>query len=131
MSGAEARKRFAAAVMTRIYSDGQLRLVRNARVVDEGADSPVELWATDDLTPQRIGEYVALALEDSPSLLDETELGKFIAEIRADGDYVPIPRAEGVCPTTTGTTDEGAGTEGRSLAGCAQAERGQPSHETG
>lgn len=36
MSGAEARKRFAAAVMARVYSDGQLRLVRNARVVDEG-----------------------------------------------------------------------------------------------
>lgn len=35
MSSAEARKRFAAAVAARIFSDGQLRLVRNARVVDE------------------------------------------------------------------------------------------------
>lgn len=102
MSGAEARKRIAAAVMTRIYSDEQLRLVRNARVVDEGTDSPVELWATDDLTPQRIGEYVALALEENPSLFGETELGKLIAEVRADGGYIPIPRAEGLLPHDDG-----------------------------
>ncbi|MET9819740.1 hypothetical protein [Streptomyces sp. NPDC006355] len=102
MSGAEARKRFAAAVVTRIYSDGQLRLVRNARVVDEEADSPVELWATDDLTPQRIGEYVALALEENPSLLDQAELGKLVAEIRADGGYVSVPRAEGTLPHDDG-----------------------------
>lgn len=101
MSGAEARKRFAAAVMARIYSDGQLRLVRNARVVDEGDDGPVELGAADDLTPQRIGEHVALMLEANPSLLGEdtlAELEKLVAKIRADGGYVPIPRAEGVLP---------------------------------
>lgn len=67
MSGAEAWKRLAEAVMARIYSDEQLRLVRNARVVDEeGEDGPVELAATDDLTPQRIGEYLALMLEANP-----------------------------------------------------------------
>lgn len=101
MSGAEARKRFAAAVMARIYSDGQLRLVRNARVVDEGENGPVELGATDDLTPQRIGEHVASILEADPSLLGEdtlAELGRLVAKIRADGGYVPIPRAEGVLP---------------------------------
>lgn len=100
MSGAEARKRLAEAVLSRIYSDGQLRLVRNARVVDEGEDGPVEL-ATDDLTPQRIGEYVALMLEANPSLLGEdtlAELGQLVAKIRADGGYGPIPRAEGVLP---------------------------------
>ncbi|MFF4232514.1 hypothetical protein [Streptomyces sp. NPDC001820] len=105
MSGAEARKRFAAAVMARIYSDGQLRLVRNARVVDEGEDGPVELGATDDLTPQCIGEYVALMLEANPSLLGEdtlAELGKLVAKIRADGGYVPNPRAEGVLPHDDG-----------------------------
>ena len=101
MSGAEARKRFAAAVMARVYSDGQLRLVRNARVVDEGEDGPVELRARDDLTPQRIGERVALMLEADPSLLGEdtlAELEKLVANIRADGGRVPIPRAEGAVP---------------------------------
>ncbi|MFE9802894.1 hypothetical protein ACFYP6_29170 [Streptomyces goshikiensis] len=101
MSGAEARKRIAAAVLARIYSDGQLRLVRSARVVDVGDDGPVELEATDDLTPQRIGEYVALMLEANPSLLGEdtlAELGQLVAKIRADGGHVPIPRAEDVLP---------------------------------
>ncbi|MFJ1975344.1 hypothetical protein ACIO93_42770 [Streptomyces sp. NPDC087903] len=101
MSGAEARKRLAAAVLARIYSDGQLRLVRNARVVDEGEDGPVELAATDDLTPQRIGEYVALMLEANPSLLGEdtlAELEKLVAKIRANGGHVPIPGAEGELP---------------------------------
>jgi hypothetical protein len=101
MSGAEARKRFAAAVIARIYSDGQLRLVRNARVVEEAEDGPVELGAMGDLTPQRIGEHVALLLETDPSLLGGdtlAELGKLVAEIRADGGYVPIPRVEGALP---------------------------------
>lgn len=105
MSGAEARKRFAAAVMARIYSDGQLRLVRNARIVDEGEDGPVELGATDDLTPQRIGEYVALMLEANPSLLGEdtlAELGKLVTIIRAAGGYIPIPRAKGALPHDDG-----------------------------
>lgn len=105
MSGAEARKRFAAAALARIYSDGQLRLLRSARIVDKGEDGPVELGATDDLTPQRIGEHVALMLEADPSLLGEDtldELGKLIAKIRADGGYVPIPRAQGVLPHDDG-----------------------------
>ncbi|MFE9332991.1 hypothetical protein [Streptomyces sp. NPDC006925] len=105
MSGAEARKRFTAALMARIYSDEQLRLVRNARVVDEGEDGPVELGAPEDLTPQRIGEHVALMLEANPSLLGEdtlAELGKLVGTIRADGGYVPIPRAEGVLPHDDG-----------------------------
>ncbi|MEU8509886.1 hypothetical protein AB0C40_35480 [Streptomyces brevispora] len=106
MSGAEAQKRFVAAVMASIYSDGQLRLVRNARVADEGEYGPVEVGATDDLTPQRIGEYVALMLEANPSLLGEdtlAELGKLVANIRADGGHVPIPRAESVLPPRHGS----------------------------
>lgn len=110
MSGAEARKRFAAALMARMYSDGQLRLVRNARVVDEGEDGPVELGATDDLTPQRIAEHVALMLEANPSLLGEdalAELGKLVAKIRAAVGYVPIPRTEGVLPHDDGNERRG------------------------
>ncbi len=114
MSGAEARKRLAAAVMARIFSDGQLRLVRNARVVNEGTDDPVELGAPDDLTPQRIGEYVALVLEANPSLSGEdvlAELGKLVANIRADGGCVPVPREGGVLPHKDGN-DKGATTVG-------------------
>lgn len=110
MTGAEARKRFAAAVMARVYGEGQLRLLRNARVVDEGEDGPVEPAATDDLTPQRIGEYVALMLEADPSLLGEdtlAALGRLVARVRADGGHVPGPRAEGVLPID-GTADEQA-----------------------
>ncbi|MER6345742.1 hypothetical protein ACWC10_14765 [Streptomyces sp. NPDC001595] len=98
LSASDARKRLAEAVMARLYSDEQLRLVRNARVVDEGEDGPVELRATDELTPQRIGEYVALMLEENPALLGKdplAELGKIIAKIPAYGGYVPIPRTEG------------------------------------
>ncbi|MFD6530854.1 hypothetical protein [Streptomyces sp. NPDC060184] len=105
MTGAEARKRFAAAVTARIYSDGQLRLLRNARVVDEGEDGPVVLEATDELTPQRIGEQVALMLEANPSLLgDDTlaELGRLVAKIRADGGHAPLPKAEGAPPHDDG-----------------------------
>lgn len=65
----------------------------------------MELGATDELTPQRIGEYVALMLEANPSLFGEdtlAELGKLVANIRADGDYVPIPRVGGVLPQDDG-----------------------------
>ncbi|MGW4890998.1 hypothetical protein ACWEQL_01840 [Kitasatospora sp. NPDC004240] len=115
MSGAEARKRFASALMARIYSDGQLRLLRNARIVDDGKDGPEELEVADDLTPQRIGEYVALMLEVNPSLLGEdtlAELEKLVAKIRASGGNVPIPRAEGVLPHDDGLTRNRGGDRG-------------------
>ncbi|MEU6527297.1 hypothetical protein ABZ892_31825 [Streptomyces sp. NPDC046924] len=105
MSGAEARQRFAAAVAARIYSDGQLRLLRNARIVDEGDNGPIEVEATGDLTPQRIGEQIALMLETDPSLLSGdtlAELEKLVASIRADGTHVPLQRAEGAPPATGG-----------------------------
>ncbi len=98
MSSAEARKRIEAAVVARLYSDGQLRLVRDARVVEEGEHGLVDLGATSDLTLQCIGEQTALMLEAYHSLLGRdalAELGKLIAGIRANGDAVALPRAEG------------------------------------
>lgn len=109
MGGAEARQRLAAAVAARIYSDGQLRLLRGARVVDEGEDGPVEVESTADLTPQRIGEQVALMLEKDPSLLGgETlaELEKLVAGIRADDGHglrQTLPRDRQTLPRDTGT----------------------------
>jgi hypothetical protein len=89
MTSAEVQKRVKAAVLARLFSDGQLRLVRDARVVDESEDGPMELGATSDLTPQRIEEHIALMLEANPSLLGQdplVELGKLVAEVRANGD---------------------------------------------
>ncbi|GAA2999269.1 hypothetical protein GCM10020229_09510 [Kitasatospora albolonga] len=105
MSGTEARRRFASALTARIYSDGQLRLLRNARIVDEGEAGPEELDVRDDLTPQRIGEYVAAILEADPSLLGHdtlAELEKVVARIRADGG-----RAPGVRPSVAPPQDNG------------------------
>ncbi|MEV8397213.1 hypothetical protein [Streptomyces niveus] len=106
MSSAEAHKRFMAALVTRLFSDGQLRLVRNARVVDEGEDGPVELGATSDLTPQRVGEHIALLLEANPSLLGQdtlAELGKLIAEVRLSRDEVVRLEVEAAEPDDYGT----------------------------
>ncbi|MER7170124.1 hypothetical protein [Streptomyces mesophilus] len=92
MSGTEAQDRIVAAVLARAFSDEQLRLLRNARVVDEEQDGPVEVESTAGLTPQRLGECVASMLEANPSLLDGdalAELGKLVANLRADGDRVP------------------------------------------
>lgn len=62
--------------------------------MDEADHGQVELTETNELTPQRIGEYVALMVEAAPSLLGEetlAELRKFVETIRADGGYVPVP----------------------------------------
>ncbi|WLQ46090.1 hypothetical protein P8A21_00610 [Streptomyces poriferorum] len=115
MSGAEARQRFAAAVAARIYSDGQLRLLRTARVVDEGANGPVEVEATADLTPQHIGERIALMLETDPSLLSVdtlAELERLVAGIRAGGSHVALQGAEGVPPRETGAPEKRETAEG-------------------
>jgi hypothetical protein len=95
LSGAAAREWFAAAALARICSDGQLRLVRNARVVDEREDSPVKVGTTVDIMPQRIGKLVTLMLEADPSLLCEdflAEPGTLVASMRADGGHGPTPR---------------------------------------
>ncbi|NGO75530.1 hypothetical protein G6045_07535 [Streptomyces sp. YC504] len=100
MSGTEAQERIVAAVLARAFSDEQLRLLRNARVVDEEQDSPVELGSTAGLTPQRLGEYVASMLEANPSLLDGdalAELGKFVANLHAEGNRVPRTVEGGAC----------------------------------
>ena len=92
MSSAEARDRFVAALMARIFSEEQLSILRNARIEDD--DGPLELEsAAETLTAQQIGESITLMLEANPSLLDEgtlTELGKILGGSRVDGEYVPV-----------------------------------------
>jgi hypothetical protein len=92
MSSAEARDRFVAALVARLFSERQLRLLRNARIEDEGV--ALELAsAMESLTPQQLGESITLMLEANPSWPDEdtlAELGKLLGGGRADGGVSPI-----------------------------------------
>jgi hypothetical protein len=95
MSSAEARERFAAALMAKLFSEEQMRILRNARIEDE--NGPLELSAMETLTPQQVGDSIKLMLETNPSLFDEetlAELGKALARSQADGGYVPLRNEE-------------------------------------
>lgn len=88
ISSAEARDRFVAALVARLFSERQLRLLRNARIEDEGG--ALELAsAMNSLTPQQLGESITLMLETNPSWPDEdtlAELGKVLGRARADSE---------------------------------------------
>jgi hypothetical protein len=96
MSSAEARDRFVAALLARLFSDEQLRILREARV--EYGDGPHALEsAADVVTAQEVGESITLMLEANRSLLNEeilTELGKIVGIGRAVGEYVPMRREQ-------------------------------------
>lgn len=96
MSSAEARDRFVAALMARLFSDEQLRILRDARI--EYGDGPHALEsAAEAVTAQQVGESITLMLEANPSFLNEetlTELGKILGIGRADGEYVPMRREQ-------------------------------------
>ncbi|WP_143677153.1 hypothetical protein [Streptomyces scabiei] len=84
MSSEEASARFAAALMARLFSDEQMRILRSARIEDEG-DS-LELSTAENPTRQKIAENVRLILEANPSLLTNeslAELGKLLARIQS------------------------------------------------
>jgi len=92
MSSAEARERFVAALLARLFSEEQLRVLRNVRIEDE--DSPLELnSAPEKLTSQQVGDSLKLMLEADSSLLDEktlVELGKILERSRVDDGYSPL-----------------------------------------
>ncbi|MGI8333686.1 hypothetical protein ACRYCC_27365 [Actinomadura scrupuli] len=93
MSSEEASARFAAALMARLFSDEQLRILRNARIENE--NDSLELSTFEKLTPQQIGDNIRLILETNPSLLTEeslAELGKIFARIQADGGLHSIEK---------------------------------------
>lgn len=86
MSSKEASARFAAALMARLFSDEQMRILRNARIENENA--PLELSTVEKITPQQIRDNVRLILKTNPSLLTKeslAELGKILAKIQAVG----------------------------------------------
>ncbi|MEU8755313.1 hypothetical protein AB0C88_33035 [Streptomyces chartreusis] len=86
MSSVEARERFVAALVARLFSEEQLRILRNARIEDE--DSPADLNSSmETLTSKQFGESVTLMLEANPSLVDEeklAEIGKILGRIRVE-----------------------------------------------
>lgn len=92
MSRAEARERFVAASVARLFSEDQLRVLRNARIEDES--DPLEpARAMETLTPQQVGDGIRLMLEANPSWPDEgtlAELGKILGSSRVDSGYVPL-----------------------------------------
>ncbi|QYF89575.1 hypothetical protein [Arthrobacter sp. PAMC25284] len=91
MGSAEARERFVGALLARAFSEEQMRMLRNAKIEDDG---PAGLTAAmEALTPQQVGETITLMLEKNPSLLDReplAELGTILGGSRADGEYVPL-----------------------------------------
>jgi hypothetical protein len=91
MSSSEARERLLAALMDRLSSDEQLRILRSARIEDE--DVPPELArAMAALTPKHVGTQLRLALEADPSLADDeavAELRRILGGTRFDGELVP------------------------------------------
>jgi hypothetical protein len=67
----------------RLFSEEQIRMLRNARIEDFELKSTMET-----LTPEQVGDSIKLMLETNPSLLDE--LGKILGKSRVDGGYVPL-----------------------------------------
>lgn len=93
MSSAEARERFVAALVARAFSEEQLRMLRDARIDDDGAALDLAS-AIESLTPHQLGESITLMLEANPSWPDDETLSELerIIERRARGDasYVPV-----------------------------------------
>lgn len=80
MSSAEARERFIAALVARLFSEKQLHLLRNARIEDE--QGSLELAsAMDALTPQELEDGIRAMLEANPTWPDQetvAELSKLL-----------------------------------------------------
>jgi hypothetical protein len=93
MSTEEARNRFLAALVTRLYSEEQLRILREARIEDVNGllalDSMVEA-----LTPNQLRAAITTLLEENPSLLGDgapAELGRILGGSRTEAARVPLP----------------------------------------
>ncbi|MEU8314653.1 hypothetical protein [Micromonospora sp. NPDC049033] len=94
MSTEEARNRFLAALVTRLYSEEQLRMLREARIEDVNGllelDSMVE-----PLTAEQIRSAITALLEENPSLVGDgaqAELGKILGTNHPEGTQVPLAR---------------------------------------
>jgi hypothetical protein len=93
MSSEEAAARLAAALIARIFSDEQMRILRNSRI--EAADSQVRMGAVDQHTFQQAVEKLRSQLEVNPSLLTReslADLRKSLAKIQSRGGPPSIER---------------------------------------
>jgi len=90
MSAAEARERFAAALIARAFSDEQLNVLRGARIVD--GPETVELGrALEELTPEQLESGVRLLLENgSPE-----ELRQLLGFSGPEGEPLPLRLTDG------------------------------------
>jgi hypothetical protein len=93
MSTEEARNRFLAALVTRLYSEEQLRILREARIEDVN-----DLLALDGmveaLTADQLRAAITALLEENPSLLGDgapAKLGRILGGPRTEAACVPLP----------------------------------------
>lgn len=92
MGSAEARERFVVALLAKAFSEEQMRMLRNAKIEEDG-DALGLKAAVEALTPQQVGDTLTLILEKNPSLLDReslAELGTVLGGSRADGEYLSL-----------------------------------------
>ncbi|GAA1018418.1 hypothetical protein Aple_074180 [Acrocarpospora pleiomorpha] len=99
MSTEEARNRFLAALVTRLYSEEQLRILREAQIEDVNGllevDSMVEA-----LTVEQLRSAITALIEENPSLVGDgaqAELGKILDGGRPEAARIPLadePSAE-------------------------------------
>lgn len=96
MSSAEARPRLVDALVARIYSDGQLALLRNARITDDDGGGLELASAMETLTPQQLDESLTAMLEANPTWPDEDTLAELRRALgsRDQPDRVPVERRQ-------------------------------------
>ena len=93
MSSAEARERLVAALVARYVSEEHLRVLRNARIEDDGAAQELAS-AMEALTPEQLAESITLMLEANPSWAEVKTLAE-LEEIverrsRGEGEHAPV-----------------------------------------
>lgn len=94
MSSAEARARLVDALVARVYSDQQLRLLRNARIDDDGGGGLELASAMETFTPQQLEESITAMLEANPSWPDEDTLAQLRKALgsKSEPERVPLER---------------------------------------
>ncbi|WP_194821975.1 hypothetical protein [Micromonospora sp. S-DT3-3-22] len=99
MSTKEARNRFLAALVTRLYSEEQLRILREAQIED--VNGLLEVGSmVEALTAEQLWSAITALIEENPSLLGDgaqAELGKILGGSHPAAARVPLagdPSAE-------------------------------------
>lgn len=97
MSSTEARERFVSAVVARLFSEAQLRVLRSARIEDAGTDLELAS-AMKMLSPHQVEESITAMLEANPSWPNDetlTELGRLLQSgSLGDPELVPLERRQ-------------------------------------